>query len=141
MRLELGYPDAKAERSLLKGNDRRDIVETLVPQIGDAELLALQRKVTDINVSEALLDYLQDLVGYTRQAPEFEMGLSPRAGIAILRCTQAWAMLEGREYVVPEDVQAVLPSVVGHRLRAINEPDGTDSNALAELLLRQVPIP
>ena len=88
-----------------------------------------------------MLDYLQDLVGYTRESPEFEMGLSPRAGMAILRCTQSWAMLEGRQYAVPEDVQAVLPSVVGHRLRTINEPSNVDSAAITELLLSQVPIP
>ena len=141
MRVELGYPDTKAERALLKGKDRRCIVETLTPQIGDTELLSLQEQTTEVHVSDALLDYLQDLVGYTRGSPEFDMGLSPRAGIAILRCTQAWAMLEGRHYAVPEDVQAVLPSVVGHRLRTINERGSIDSAAITELLLSQVPIP
>ena len=141
MRLELGYPDARAERSLLKGKDRRDIVATLSPQIGDATLLSLQRQVTDIHVSDALLDYLQDLVAYTRESAEFETGLSPRAGIAILRCTQAWAMLAGRAYAEPEDMQAVLPSVVGHRLKVLNETSSTRTFADIELLLSQVPIP
>lgn len=141
MRLEIGYPDARAERALLKGKDRRDLVEGLRPQISDAELLALQCRVPDIHVSEALLDYLQDLVAYTRQAPEFEMGLSPRASIAMLRCTQAWAMLEGRQYALPEDVQTVLPSVISHRLRGVNQTDGSEPSAVTEQLLHQVPIP
>ena len=141
MRLELGYPDARAERALLKGKDRRHIVESLTPQISDTQLLSLQQQVSEIHVSEALLDYLQELVRFTRESPELEMGLSPRAGIAILRCTQAWAMLEGRKYAMPEDVQTVLPSVVGHRLRPISDPGGSDSSAVTASVLRQVPIP
>ena len=141
MRLELGYPDAKAERSLLMGKDRRRIVEELTPQISATELLTLQHHVSEIHGSEALLDYLQDLVGYTRQAAAFEIGLSPHAGIAILRCTQAWAMLEGREYAIPEDIQAVLPGVVGHRLTAIDSSNANNSRETADILLRQVPIP
>ena len=141
MRLEIGYPDPHAERALLTGKDRRYLVESLRPQISDTELAALQHRVRDIHVSEALLDYLQNLVAYTRQSPDFEIGLSPRASLAILRCTQAWAMLDGRRFALPEDVQAILPSVVGHRLRPVNQPDGTDSHALAQQLLNHVPIP
>ena len=138
MRLELGYPDSDAERALLKGRDRREIVSSLTPRIGERALVELQDQVSEVHVSDALLDYLQDLVAYTREAPDFEMGLSPRAGMAILRCTQAWALLGGREYAMPEDIQAVLPSVVGHRLKTVAE---SAPPSIAELLLRHVPIP
>ena len=133
MRIKLGYPNAKSERALLRGRDRRELVDALEPQLEIAELLEIQSQVQAVHMSDALLDYLQDLIAFTRSTPEFGPGLSPRAGLALLRCSQAWAFMEDRRHVLPEDVQMVLPGVVNHRLR-----QGAMST---EELLRQVPIP
>lgn len=116
MRLSLGFPDFAAERALLRGEDRRDVVAALKPVMDAPSLLALQREVPTVHVSEALLDYVQALVAHTRQSSRYAHGLSPRASLALLRAAQAWALLAGRAQVLPEDVQAVLASVVGHRL-------------------------
>jgi MoxR-like ATPase len=116
MRINLGYPDAKAERELLRGLERRDMIGGLKPVITAAELMELQHAVPTIQVSDALLDYVQQLINHSRHSPRFTQGLSPRAGVALLRAAQSWAMMQGRRQVLPEDVQAVLPSVVGHRL-------------------------
>jgi len=121
MRINLGYPDAKAERDLLRGADRRDIISQLKPAMTQDQLLELQRAVPQMQVSDALLDYVQSLVHFTRHSPRFTQGLSPRAGVALLRAAQAWGMMEGRRQVLPEDVQAVVPAVVGHRLHGGNE--------------------
>ena len=133
MRIKLGYPNAKSERALLRGRDRRELVSALEPQLEVAELLDIQQQVRAVHMSDALLDYLQAVIAMTRDTPEFGPGLSPRAGLALLHCSQAWAFMEDRRHVLPEDVQAVLPSVVNHRLR--------QGAASAEELLRQVPIP
>ena len=140
MRLELGYPDHSAERALLKGRDRRSMLNTLEPCLTPVELSGLQDAVTDIHVSDALLDYLQALVAYTRNTTEFGTGLSPRAGLAVLRCTQAWAMMSGRSFALPEDLQTVLPGVIGHRLTRSGEHGGS-ALASIEHLLGNVPIP
>ena len=136
MCIELGYPGREAERELLKGRDRRDMLADMTPALSPGELAGLQKQVAEVHVSDALLDYLQALLDYTRSAPEFDTGLSPRAALALLRSAQAWALLEGREAVMPEDVQAVLPGVVRHRLRATEG----DLNP-GERLLAAVPIP
>ncbi len=116
MRISLGYPDAKAERELLRGADRRELISHLQPAMTSAQLKELQAAVLSMQVSDALLDYVQALIHHTRHSPRFTQGLSPRAGVAILHAAQAWAMMEGRRQVLPEDVQATLPAVVGHRL-------------------------
>ncbi len=118
MRISLGYPDAKAERELLRGEERRDMIKHLQPAMTASQLTELQKAVPQIQVSDALLDYVQQLITHTRTSPRFTQGLSPRAGVAVLRAAQSWAMMEGRRQVLPEDVQAVVPSVVGHRLHA-----------------------
>ncbi|MGE5639949.1 MAG: AAA family ATPase [Clostridia bacterium] len=104
MCIELGYPDREAERALLSGTARRDLLATLEPCMVPAELMELQAGVQRIHVSPALLDYVQAIVEYTRRSPEYLTGLSPRAALAIVHCAQAWAMLEGRDKVLPEDV-------------------------------------
>jgi len=141
MRIELGHPDAAAERLLLQGRDRRELIAGLEPRMGVETLVAVQAAVPAVRASPALLDYVQALVEYTREAPEYPLGLSPRAGLALLRSAQAWALLEGRDHVLPEDVQTVLPGVVGHRLRGAAEPAGESPEHLAERLLGAVPIP
>jgi MoxR-like ATPase len=117
MRVHLGYPAAAAERELLSGIDRRDLVDSLEPVVGVDTLTALQRTVQNIHVSPALLDYVQALVAYTRNTATISVGLSPRAAIGMLRAARAWALIEGRDAVVPEHVQAVFGAVVEHRLR------------------------
>ena len=104
------------------------------------QLLDLQKTVPSMQVSDALLDYVQQLINHSRHSPRFTQGLSPRAGVAVLRAAQAWAMMEGRRQVLPEDVQAILPSVVGHRLHGNAEAmkGGFDP---AKELIASVPIP
>ena len=140
MRIELGYPDSKAERDLLTGQDRRDLLHNLKPVILPAQLVAMQKHANHIHVSSALLDYLQDILEYSRQSGDYLTGLSPRAGLAALHCSRAWALMQGRGHVLPEDIQAVLPSIIGHRLHPVAET-GSTSSAIAENLIRQVPVP
>jgi len=140
MRIKLGYPDRDAERALLKGVDRRDLIADLKPAMTPAELMALQREVGQVVVSDALVDYVQALIAFTRDSSKFDTGLSPRAGLAVLRGAQAWALMSGRKQVLPEDVQAVLPAVVGHRLRPVVDA-GKKAFDPAQELIRAVAIP
>lgn len=136
MRIDMGYPDREAERALLRGESRRDLLTTIKPVTTAEELQVMQRQVPEIHVSDALLDYLQALVEFSREAPQFENGLSPRASLALLRASQAWALIDGRDYVIPEDIQSVLPAVAGHRLSG-----GDPALSASELLLTSVAIP
>ena len=140
MRIKLGYPDKTAERALLKGEDRREMIARITTAMSVEELTTLQRDVTRIFVSDALVDYVQALILHTRDSAHFEMGLSPRAGVALLRAAQSWALMCGRNQVLPEDVQAVAPAVVGHRLRPVTNGDTKILDAAQELI-RAVPIP
>ena len=115
MRISLGYPDRAAERQLLAGEDRREMALTLQPLLTAAELAALQRSVTEVHASAALLDYVQDLIAATRSGRWFLQGLSPRAGIALVRAAKAQALISGRDYVAPDDVQAIIAQTVAHR--------------------------
>ena len=141
MRIELGYPDAAAERALLQGIDRRDLLPRLTPVMQPTELAALQREARDVHASGALLDYLQALVDYSRRAPDYVNGLSPRAALALLNAARAWAMMHGRQQVLPEDVQAIVPGVVGHRLYIARDHVRINGAAVAEQLIEAVPIP
>jgi len=139
MRIELGYPDHDAERALLSGTDRRDLLATLDPCMSPAELMELQAAVQRIHVAPALLDYVQAIVEYTRRSPEYVAGLSPRAALALVHSARAWAMIEGRDKVIPEDVQAILPGVAAHRLRPAH--DMQQRVDVGAQLLTAVPIP
>ena len=141
MRIQMGYPDAQAERGLLSGIDRREIVSQLNPQVESSELLTLQKRVRAVFVSPALLDYVQAILLHTRESARYTHGLSPRAGLALLSAARAWAVLDERDAVVPEDVQAVLPGVVSHRLQAAGEYAKQNSDALVHELLEAVAIP
>ncbi|MFV3334217.1 AAA family ATPase [Pseudomonas sp. NY15437] len=139
MRLSLGYPGRAAEKALLLGEARRDLLPRLEPMLDPQELQALQGEVLAVRASDALVDYVLRLVEATRTQPAFALGLSPRGSLALLAAARAWALLAGRDYVIPEDVQAVLPSVAGHRLRDQADPAGHGGGALVQWLLREVP--
>ena len=116
MCITLGYPDQASERALLAGQDRREAIEHLRTVMSPDELAAAQQAVLAVHASEALLDYLQALIAATRSGRWFVEGLSPRAGIAVLRAAKARALLARRDYVAPDDVQAILPQTIAHRL-------------------------
>jgi MoxR-like ATPase len=141
MRIELGYPDADAERALLQGEDRRDLLADLTPRMATQELVDLQHRVQQIHASAALLDYVQALVGHTRRSADYVNGLSPRAALAVLHAARAWALMADRGHVLPEDVQAVLPAVVSHRLVPAEDAGRVNGYDVADLLIKQVPIP
>jgi MoxR-like ATPase len=141
MRIQMGYPDAQAERGLLSGVDRREIVAQLSPQMESSELLAMQKRAREVFVSPALLDYVQAILRHTREEARYTHGLSPRAGLALLSAARAWALLDGRDAVIPEDVQAVLPGVASHRLQAVGEHARQNSDVLVRELIEAVAIP
>jgi MoxR-like ATPase len=141
MRIQMGYPDAQAERGLLSGVDRREIVAQLSPQMESSELLAMQKRAREVFVSPALLDYVQAILRHTREAARYTHGLSPRAGLALLSAARAWALLDSRDAVIPEDVQAVLSGVVSHRLQAAGEHTKRNSETLVRELIEAVAIP
>ncbi len=116
MCITLGYPDRASERALLAGADRRAVIERLVPVMTPVELLAAQQAVLAIHAGDALLDYLQALIAATRSGQWFTEGLSPRAGIAVLRAAKARALMDQRDYVAPDDIQGVLVQTAAHRL-------------------------
>jgi len=139
MRISIGYPPADAERTLLSERDRRDLLPEIQPVLTPETLLQAQQQVKSVKTTPALLDYVLALVRYTREHAGLRMGLSPRAGLSVRRAAQAWAMVEGRSGVIPEDVQAVFPAVVNHRLMATAEREA--GAPTAEEILAAVAIP
>jgi MoxR-like ATPase len=137
MRLQLGYPDPRAERQLLEGEDRRSLLQRLPSVLQPEDVISVQQRVAAITVSPLLLDYLQALLAATRRSAELRSGLSPRAGLGVLRAARAWALLEHRDYVLPEDIQAVLVPVIGHRLQAVSE----HPHSVLQQLIESVPVP
>ncbi|MEO8542888.1 MAG: MoxR family ATPase [Burkholderiaceae bacterium] len=121
MRISIGYPDRASERQLLLGSDRRAMVDTMDKLMSPQELMQLQQQVLAVHAAEPLLDYVQDLIAATRSGQWFLQGLSPRAGIAVLRAAKAQALLSGRDYVAPDDVQAILPQTIAHRLHPVGD--------------------
>ena len=140
MRISLGYPDRAAERDLLAGRDRREMVDALPSLLSAAELQALQQQVLAIHAAPALLDYVQDLIAATRSGQWFLMGLSPRAGMAVLRAAKAQALLSGRDYVAPDDVQAILPQTAAHRLIPVRDA-GRGAVEQVRAMIDAVPLP
>ena len=140
MRISLGYPDRAAERQLLAGSDRREMVDKLTTVLTPHDLLELQQQVQQVHASDALLNYLQDLVAATRSGRWFLQGLSPRAGIALVRAARAQAFLSGRDYVAPDDIVAVLPQTVAHRLIPVSDA-GRGSVEQVRAMLETVPLP
>ena len=138
LRLTLGYPNAESERALLAGTDRRELIAQTGPLLSDTEVLALRTTVNEVHASDALVNYVQALLARSRQHPGVHVGLSPRAGIALLRAARAYALLLGREHVLPEDVQALFAAVAAHRLVA--EAEASSVQALAKSILHAVPV-
>jgi len=140
MRISLGYPDRAAERELLAGKDRRAMVNALQTVMQAGELKQLQDLVQAVHAADPLLDYVQDLIAATRSGAWFVQGLSPRAGIAVLRAAKAQSLLSGRDYVAPDDVQAILPQTIAHRLIPVDSAArGAEEQVRA--MLAAVPLP
>jgi MoxR-like ATPase len=142
MCISLGYPDRAAERALLAGESRRDMLKTLRPVAKPADLVSAQLAVKAVFTSGALLDYVQALLAHTRASGRFAEGLSPRAGLALLQAARAWAWFDGRDHVIPEDIQNVLPAVAGHRLHAVQREGGRvlHGRELVAQLIQAVPV-
>ena len=141
MRIDLGYPDRDAERALLQGADRREMIAGMDACLAPGDLMNLQSMAKTVHASGPLLDYIQALVEHSRRSPEYTTGLSPRAALGLLHAARAWALLENRDKVVPEDVQAVLPGVAGHRLKPAHDGARQSSIDKANGLISAVPIP
>ena len=139
MRIELGVPDRASERAMLLGMDRREMLKDLPPVLATETLIDIQKAVRQVHTSAALLDYLQDLLDASRQ--RHTTGLSPRAGLGLLHAAQAWALMHGRDMVLPEDIQSVGVSVMAHRLGHDLEQPGQSGRSLAQSLLSSVPVP
>ena len=140
MRIALGYPAPEVERRLLAGGDTRQHLGSLKQCLTPDELAQAQQACSEVHASSSLIDYVQRLLQYTRDAAGFSYGVSPRGGLALLRCARCWAWLGGRDHLVPEDVQAVLEAVVGHRVRAAEDVAGHESRRLVAELLAEVDV-
>jgi MoxR-like ATPase len=140
MRISLGYPDRAAERELLRGEDRRYMVDQLVPVLTPESLAQLQEQVATVHTAEPVLDYLQDLVAATRSGRWFAQGLSPRAALAVVRAAKAQAFLSGRGYVAPDDIAAILPQTTAHRLIPVADA-GRGAVEQVRAMLEAVPLP
>ena len=141
LRIHLGFPGESAERELLQGADRRDMIEELEPVFDSDKLQDIQRQASKLLVSDALLDYVQAILSFSRESPQFEFGLSPRGGLALLNASKAWALISGHDFVVPEHVKAVLPAVVDHRLSAAAVDAGPGQQPASEIISESVPVP
>jgi MoxR-like ATPase len=140
MRVSLGYPDAASERRLLQGDEPREQLAQTAPVLDPAAILGMQQSVRQVHRAAPLLDYVQRLIEHTRGRADLKLGLSPRAALGLLRAAQAHAFIAGRDSVLPEDVQAVLPAVVAHRLERREAGRGGEPD-LATELIRAVPVP
>ena len=139
MRIVLGYPDRQTERGILSGADRRELLKTLTPVFSTAQLVKMQQQIREVHISSALLDYVQDILQFSRHSQYFLTGLSPRAGLALLRAAQAWAFIHNREMVIPDDIKAVLASVILHRLVVREDQNQTEQQVMS--LFDEIAIP
>ena len=140
MRIDLGYPDRKAEKKLLKHGDTKSTLAGLHSMLTGEDVLMLQQQVARVHISDALLDYVQDLLDFTRNSSHFYVGLSPRAGLNLLMAAKSRAFLHERDYALPEDLQQVMPWVVGHRLRSRNDGLEFSKDRLISIIM-EVPVP
>jgi MoxR-like ATPase len=140
MRIEIGYPDRSAERDLLRGQDRRRLIEDLETLLPPEDLESIQAAVARVHCADAVVEYVQHLIEHTRDSGAFRLGLSPRAGQGIIAAARAWTYLDGRSAVLPEDIQAVFPAVAGHRLQVVDDAGGSGPER-AQQMLDDVAIP
>ncbi|WP_417534485.1 AAA family ATPase [Marinobacterium stanieri] len=140
MRITLGYPAPAIERDLLKGGGTRHRIDQLPVCLKPEQLVEAQQACEKVHASDSLIDYVQRLLQHTRDHAEYSYGMSPRGGLALLRCARCWAWVHGRDHVVPEDVQAVLNAVVAHRVRAADDVASREGDRLTERLLREVDV-
>jgi len=140
MRINIGYPDQQAEMELLKGKDRHQMIQQMQAVIQPVQLIEIQTSVEQVHMSQAILDYVLALIRSSRLSPWFISGLSPRAGLSLQKCARAWALLHGRDHVLPEDIQQVLPSVAAHRLQIHPEHQDKNIDDLVNMLIQQVPV-
>jgi MoxR-like ATPase len=140
MRIELGYPDRRSERGLLKGEERQILLDRIPPCLDTETLTKMQDESKTVFASDALLDYIQAIIQHSRESGTYQIGLSPRAGMALLNAARAWTFMDRRKAILPEDVQAVLSSVAGHRLRLATS-GATESRAIVAPLLAEVAVP
>ena len=140
MRVTLGYPDPQAERALLRSGDRRELLPGIAPTLNPESVVQTQAAVRRVHVTDVLLDYVQALIQQTRVRSDLKLGLSPRAAQGLIRAAQSWAMLAGRDAALPEDVQAVLPAVISHRLER-RDTLVNGAGTLADEVLKAVPVP
>ena len=141
MRIELGYPEAEQEKALLAGADRRQMLAELVPVLGPRALIAAQKQAEQVHAAPAIIDYVHAVLSFTRTSERFQHGLSPRAGLALVRAAKAWALMSGRAYLLPEDVRTVLPAVVSHRLISGDDNNPNGHAEIANYILSAVPVP
>lgn len=140
MRLHLGYPDQKAERELLEMSTEQNRVETINQCLSLLEIENFRKRAAEVVASDSLLDYAQRLIAFTRGKEDFHFGLSPRGSLAMMRAAKTWAFMAGRNHVVPEDLQTILPAVVEHRLRASMDEEGRTGASLVQRMLNEVDV-
>lgn len=140
MRISLGYPDAEVERGLLAGEDPRTRLNDLRCLMTPEKLREIYQKAGQVQASPSLLDYIQRLISYTRTSTEFSYGISTRGALSLMRCARTWAFMQGRNHIIPEDLQILLPSVVGHRVRDAADYSGQSGYALVERVLNNVDV-
>ncbi len=140
MRIELGYPDRMAENKLLKKGQVKDLLLEMPECILPERVVAIQDHINAVHLSDPLLNYIQDILDFTRTSSHFHVGLSPRAGMAIIQASRSWAFINDRDYALPEDVQHIMPWVVGHRLRSKESLEELPRQQLISIL-HEVPIP
>ncbi len=139
MRIVLGYPDRQTERGILSGADRRELLKTITPVFSTEQLVQMQQQIREVHISSALLDYVQDILQFSRHSQYFLTGLSPRAGLALLRAAQAWAFIHNREMVIPDDIKAVLASIILHRLVVREDQNQNEQQVMS--LFDEIAIP
>ncbi|MDX2507696.1 MAG: MoxR family ATPase [Gammaproteobacteria bacterium] len=139
MRIVLGYPDRQTERGILSGTDRRELLQSIQPVFTTEQLITMQQQIRSVHISSALLDYVQDILQFSRHSQYFLTGLSPRAGLALLRSAQAWAFIHNREMVIPDDIKMILPAIILHRLVVRDDQNRNEQQIMT--LFDELPIP
>jgi len=140
MRIQIGYPDPKAERVLLNSTDQRENILAMKQTLRPQDITHISEQISLVYATDTLLDYVQRIVAYTRRDNLFSFGLSPRGAMALMRSARTWALMHDRMHVIPEDVQMVLPAVVDHRLRSLSDTSGRNGEAYSQRLLNEVDI-